>query len=505
MWCPARTMFAQSIFSELLETETVFGFLGIEVVIFAGTLIVAFLFRHVNTKRFQAAKLAQEKLPKVTISSPRDHHQHSSTQERYEVDPKDPSADLPKRYEHSKGPGKMFCSQETLAKDLDDLAVYARDPQSNRIVHRVMQMYNTLIERLKEKSMNLPEAAILAHHSALDVYSSLVYCVIRANRFNMVEKLLDDMSQQGVVRPLHFYESTMKQLAGVKKYKLALNVYDRMEADDLQPSPVTLSCLINFAVEVGEVQRAITFFDVLSSLTTPTIRAYMSVLRVHSMRQDWHAAIGTISEMKRRNVPVDTLALNVALGTGVAANRLQEVEATIAEATNADIVSYNTLLKGHAQCGNIFKAEQVFQSLLHRGLRPNAISFNTMMDASVRAGDIARSWHLFNSMERAGFKPDRFTCSIMVKSLYKIDEICPSYKERYVQYALNMIRKVANCSPHPDKTFLSQVLHSILEVCDDNGALAQQVVSEMRLHEVAIAPSAQRKLMKVIKRIAKYG
>lgn len=232
-----------------------------------------------------------------------------------------------------------------------------------------MQMYENLLETLAQRGIALPEVANHARHTSVDVYSSLVYCVVRASRCHLVGRLLDDMIHQGVARPLHFYESTMKQLAGVKRYKQALNVYERLAKDGLQPSPVTLSCLINFAVEVGELRRAINFFTLLASQTTPSIRAYMTVLRVHSMRQDWPSAIGIIYDMKGKGVPVDTLALNVALGTGIVADRLEEVEAVIQEAPQVDIVSYNTLLKGYAQRSDLIKAHQVFQSLLLRDLK----------------------------------------------------------------------------------------------------------------------------------------
>ena len=68
---------------------------------------------------------------------------------------------------------------------------------------------------------------------------------------------------------------------------------------------------------MGELRRAIHFFSILSKTTTPSIRAYMTVLRVHSMRQDWPRALSIIREMQGRGVRVDPLALNVALRTGI--------------------------------------------------------------------------------------------------------------------------------------------------------------------------------------------
>ncbi|CAE7036676.1 unnamed protein product, partial [Symbiodinium natans] len=353
---------------------------------------------------------------------------------------------------------------------LDEIATCARDQHSSRNVNQVIQMYDEFLCSLADKHMQVPEAASGARHSAVEFFSAMVYCVVRAGRFNLVERLLDDMITQGVARPLHFYESTMKQLAGVKKYKLALAVFDRLSADGLQPSSVTLSCLINFAVEVGELNRAIQFFKVLATVSTPSIRAYMTLLRVHSMRQDWPATLWTIRDMRRRGVEVDTLAMNVALSTGVVADQIEEVEALLAEAPSADIVSYNTLAKGYAQRGDLAKSQQVLAKLLERGLRPNAITFNTVMDAAIRSGDIGQAWQLLDSMTGRGLRADRFTCSILIKGLTKH----PS--EAHVKRSLTLLRQVA---PLCDKTFLTGVFQSVIDACqavDDGQQLAKQAV-----------------------------
>merc|ERR1719284_1549013 len=112
----------------------------------------------------------------------------------------------------------------------------------------------------------------------------------------------------------------MKLLAGKRQHPLALDVYDRLVADGHEPSAVTCSCLINFAAEVGDQDRAISFFEKLSSISTPSIRACMTVLRVHAKRQDWESSLATLRQMKRRGVDPDSLVLNFALATGVAAD-----------------------------------------------------------------------------------------------------------------------------------------------------------------------------------------
>lgn len=109
-------MFAQSIPFDLSDIVAGFEFVGVELVIFLVTLVAACAWRHLDTKRFHAAKLAswEEKLPKVTVSEC----------DVREVEPKVPG--VPGSPPHWSIREKNFI--QALACDLDDIALHARDP-----------------------------------------------------------------------------------------------------------------------------------------------------------------------------------------------------------------------------------------------------------------------------------------------------------------------------------------------------------------------------------------
>jgi len=246
------------------------------------------------------------------------------------------------------------------------------------------------------------------------------------------------------------------------------------------------------------LKRAITFFDRLSSITTPSIRAYMTLLRVHSMQQDWPSSRATIQDMNRRKVNVDSLALNMALGTGILGDEehMEEAEKLVDESSVADTISYNILAKGHAHRNNVKGALQVIPKIRARGLRPNSITYNTVMDAAVRSGALDEAWNLLGDMEQERIKPDKFSCSILVKSLAK------DPKASYVKRALGLVGKVSvSC----DKAVLSNMYHTVFEAAcqDPSKKLAQQVFAEMRVNEVEPNAGVQRFMMQAISGAAK--
>jgi len=270
----------------------------------------------------------------------------------------------------------------------------------------------------------------------------------------------------------------MKQLAGQKQYHLALAVYDRLAADGLEPSAVTCSCLIGFAAELGEFQRAVSFFERLSTITTPSIRACMTVLRVHAKRQDWAASVATLREMQRRGVVLDSLALNVTLATGVAADQLEAVQKLVAEGDTyqppiSDVVSYNTLIKGCAQRSDADRAVEAIKAMRARGLRPNA----------------ELAWGLLKEMREAKLRPDKFSCSILIKGLAK----GPS--ANYILAALAVLLEVDDAL---DVALKSTLYHSVLDAANEckssseSRDLATKVFAQMREHRVVPTAAAQR-------------
>ncbi|CAK0801270.1 unnamed protein product [Prorocentrum cordatum] len=317
------------------------------------------------------------------------------------------------------GPQPGLRDADTPALIIDEVVGGVREQHGMKFAARVLALYADFRACLSAPGApTVEQAARRSRHTAAEFYMTVVQCAVRTSRSHLVDGIIQDMVRFKVERSLRFYEVTMKQLAAQKQYRLALATYDRLREDGLEPSVVTCSCLIGFAAEVGELGRAVEFFGVLSSMTTPSIRAYMTVLRVHAKRQDWAASLALFREMRARGVKRDSLVLNFVLATGVSAGRVEEAAALVEEAHREapgmlDVVSYNTVIKGYTQRGDAAGALEALAQMGSRGVAPNSITFNTAMDAAVRGGRVAEAWELLGSMRRAGLAPDKFTCSIL--------------------------------------------------------------------------------------------
>lgn len=335
-----------------------------------------------------------------------------------------------------------------------------------------------------------------------EVYTTLVQCAVRGGQCHLVEQLLDDMKTLDLGRTVAFYESAMKQLAGQKKHREALAVYDRLVADGFKPSIATASCLVSFANEIGDDARATAFFHELAKLTTPSIRAYMTMLRVKSRQQDFPGSVKLLCHMRERGVPCDSLVLNVVLATGVAAGQQEAAASLLAQIDDAspngpvsDVVSYNTVLKGHAHAGNGHAALEAIVRMKARGLSPNAISFNTAMDAYVRSGQPNEAWLLLKEMRASGLPPDRFTCSILVKGVSKNPQTAS------VSAALALLDEV-RCERALTSSLYSLLIDRVDTLSD---ASIDEIVSRAQQQKVQFTEPAQKRLQSLLTKRASFA
>lgn len=383
------------------------------------------------------------------------------------------------------------------AQIINEVVSSVSESKSLKAASRALGLFGRMQQMMAASSApSMAKVAQSSRHSALDFYTTVLQCAVRVGRFDLIDTLMDDMVHHDVQRSLGFYELAMKQLAAQKQYSAALKIYDRLSADGLRPSHVTYSCLIGFAAEVGELKRAAEFFDKLSAVTTPSIRAYMTMLRVHAKRQDWHASLALFREMRRRGVRPDTLVVNFVLATGIAADQVEAVWALLEEVDAeappiSDVVSYNTLIKGCAQRGDAEGAARAMQRMRKRGLSPNSITFNTTMDAAVRGCRNGEAWKVLAAMRAANMRPDKFTCSILVKGLAK------GAPAEHIQSSLELLMEVGTSC---DATLLSSLYHNVLEaaVAGPHQELTAKTIAQMRRYSVpprsdALAAMSDRK------------
>jgi len=83
----------------------------------------------------------------------------------------------------------------------------------------------------------------------------------------------------------------------------------------------------------------------------------------------------------------------------------------------ADIVSFNIMLRAFLDAGEHDKAKALLQEMANHGLSANKVTLNELLGDRVKAGDRAGMWRVVDEMRNSGFGITNVACSLLLKSL----------------------------------------------------------------------------------------
>lgn len=219
------------------------------------------------------------------------------------------------------------------------------------------------------------------------------------------------------------YSALMKVYAYCGMYDSACDLYDRICEDGLQPDSIMYGCLMKFAVECGRTDLSRKLSELVPTLD---IHNYMSLIRACGRDKDVNRAFALLDRLKASNVvAVDVAVCNCVLDVCVTAGNLvraRELAESMRRAGSSDIITYNTLLKGHCQAGDLCSAKKLLEEMREAGQKPNDVSYNCLVNAAVnlKTGDLREAWAIVDMMEKDGISPDHYTLSIIMKALKRV-------------------------------------------------------------------------------------
>lgn len=152
-----------------------------------------------------------------------------------------------------------------------------------------------------------------------------------------------------------------------------------------------------------------------------------------------------------------------------------------------DIQIYNSLLNAYSKAGEIDKAVNLFNQIIHNGtIKPTVVTFNTQIDCYARNGIISSVNDVFVIMRKHGIKPNIRTFSSLIHAyceggqVYSAIEIMKTMEKQNIvvssvtysivlhalgrignlELAFDMIEKMKLKNIHPNVVTLSSLIHA---------------------------------------------
>lgn len=248
------------------------------------------------------------------------------------------------------------------------------------------------------------------------VYINLISRCAETRFLRFAEELARVLRAKGRFT-VSMYSALMKVYAYCGLYGRACDLYTEIKERDLKPDAVMYGCLRNFAVEAGRTDLLQELFDLSPD---PGIPAYVSLIRAAGRGKNVDRAFEVFEMLTNSSLRADRGICNCVLDACVTGGDLARARSFLGEVRSnggADVVSYNTLLKGFCAIGDMKTCQEISAEMSADGVKPDEITFNCMINAAVIAGNLRKAWDLVDTMETSGVKIDKYTVSIMLKGL----------------------------------------------------------------------------------------
>lgn len=126
------------------------------------------------------------------------------------------------------------------------------------------------------------------------------------------------------------------------------------------------------------------------------------------------------SGLKDSQSPLDTMVYNCVLDACVQCKNLPQALVYFREMQQqsfADVISYNTMMKGYIADGNFKGARGMLSEMAEHGLKPTATSYHHAMNILVQKGDCKGALGVVHEMRAQDISMSVVTCSMLLKSV----------------------------------------------------------------------------------------
>jgi len=221
-----------------------------------------------------------------------------------------------------------------------------------------------------------------------------------ASNVDSLRALVEDEDTE-VPLAKQFAKAVLEACSALKEVDLAAEVFEKVAECD--------AASLRLAVE--RAASAVSTGHENSSKSEYTTQC--KEIRMCGKNGDLPGAI-SIFEQEREGT-MTTKMYNSIMDACIECGKIEQAIGYFAEAKGsglADVISYNTAIKGYLAQDQVAAADRLFAEMSQNGIAPTIASFHTFLNFRVTSQDRAGSWSVVAGMQAAGFLPTSTTCSI---------------------------------------------------------------------------------------------
>lgn len=301
-------------------------------------------------------------------------------------------------------------SRSLLPKHVAAVVKYQKDPL------RALQMFNSAKTEDGFKHNLFTYATIiekLGFHGKFKEMES----ILAEMRLN-----IDNSLMEGV------YIGAMRNYGKKQKIQEAVDVFERMEFFDCEPSVQSYNAIMNILVEYGYFDQAHkVYMRMKNKGILPDV--YTFTIRIKSFCKTGrpYAALRLLINVPSRGCDLNAVAYCTVIGGFYEENNKSEAYNLFNKMLSLGlfpcITTYNKLIYPLCRKGDVQESEKLLNKVLKRGVYPNLFTFNIFIWGLCNKGMVNEAASLLDRVKKDGFAPDLVTYNTLIYGLCKNSKV----------------------------------------------------------------------------------
>ena len=266
--------------------------------------------------------------------------------------------------------------------------------------------YSTIIKALKydpkpeklEKAFNILEQIKQSNQSLANdeiIFNCLIDVCIRLNEIGKAEKIFEEMKTIGVEPSKITYAILIKGYGQFFMLDKAFKIFDEMKLANTPPNEIIYGCLLNACVRCSNIEKVTNVYKEMKQLNLDmNVVLYTTLIKAYTKVKDLKSALDVYYTMLndtkvKPNIVVHNAILDCCVECGdtyklseVYKNIKEAAGNTEAESPQPDLITYSTVIKGHARAKNIEKVIDIYKFLKENSdqFKLDEVIFNSILD-----------------------------------------------------------------------------------------------------------------------------
>ncbi|KAH9726966.1 pentatricopeptide repeat-containing protein [Citrus sinensis] len=284
-------------------------------------------------------------------------------------------------------------------------------------------------------------------------YSILIKSCTKFHRFDLIEKILAEMSYLGIECSAVTSNTIIDGYGKAKKFEEMESSFSAMvESGGCHPDIFTLNSMISAYGNSGNIEKMEKWYNEFNLMGVKADIQTLNILTKSYGRAGMYDKMRSVMDfMQKRFFFPTVVTYNIVIETFGKAGHIEKMEEYFKKMKHRGMkpnsITYCSLVSAYSKAGLIMKVDSILRQVENSDVILDTPFFNCIISAYGQAGDVEKMGELFLTMKERHCVPDNITFATMIQAYNALGmtEAAQNLENKMIAMKENSGKKLIQC------------------------------------------------------------